>query len=280
MRKRLPRRLSQDGEPAGGVFPQEGIGRKPNDDETRFTGCLCRVGARGRSEPQPRRQPRGLRRGRRRLRRAARRGLLVRNALPYRTHALAVTLLLLASAARAGTLVISADQAEGGAQVKASYGIPSGLSTAPVRFRVTSSNTAAATVPNEISVQPGSKVFFNIQTGSVAANTSVTVEVSPFFATARQQEPPATDSLVVLAPPQVASVSVAPTSVGAGQSATGTVSISRAAAAGGVRVALASGNTNAATVPAHVTVPSGANSATFTVSTLSGVSQNTNATIT
>lgn len=59
-----------------------------------------------------------------------------------------------------------------------------------------------------------------------------------------------------------------PTTVNAGQTSTGTVTISNTAQAGGVVVNLSSDNPAVATVPATVTVPSGSTLGTFTVSTL------------
>ena len=65
----------------------------------------------------------------------------------------------------------------------------------------------------------------------------------------------------------LSSLSMNPTSVTGGNPSTGTVTLSGAAPAGGVRVTLSSSNTTAARVPSSVTVPAGATSATFAVST-------------
>jgi hypothetical protein len=77
----------------------------------------------------------------------------------------------------------------------------------------------------------------------------------------------------------LSSVMVSPTSVTAGNSATGTVALSGAAPTGGATVSLSSSNTAAAQVPASVTVSAGATSATFTVTT-STVTSVTSVTIT
>ena len=68
------------------------------------------------------------------------------------------------------------------------------------------------------------------------------------------------------APAALASVGVTPATVVGGQSATGTVTLSAAAASGGAPVSLTSANP-AATVPSSVTVPAGASSANFVVTT-------------
>jgi hypothetical protein len=75
-------------------------------------------------------------------------------------------------------------------------------------------------------------------------------------------------ALTVTVPlPTVASLTLKPTSVvGGAQSSTGTVKLSGPAPAGGAQVLLSSNN-SAASVPPSVTVPAGATSATFTVST-------------
>lgn len=65
--------------------------------------------------------------------------------------------------------------------------------------------------------------------------------------------------------PVLLSLAVAPGSVTGGTNATGTVTIDRAAPAGGAVVSLGTSNAAAATVPASVTVAAGATSATFTV---------------
>lgn len=61
-----------------------------------------------------------------------------------------------------------------------------------------------------------------------------------------------------------------PTRVTAPANSTGTVILSGAAPAGGVSVTLRSSDTRKATVPASVTVPEGATSATFVIKTLTG----------
>lgn len=78
--------------------------------------------------------------------------------------------------------------------------------------------------------------------------------------------------------PQVQTLTLAATSVAAGGTVQGTITLSAAAPNGGIVVGLSS-NSSAASVPATVTVPSGATSATFTVSTGS-VASNQTATIT
>jgi hypothetical protein len=69
--------------------------------------------------------------------------------------------------------------------------------------------------------------------------------------------------------PSLAGIALNPAGVVGGNTSEGTASLTSAAPSGGAVVTLSSSNTSAATVPASVTVPAGAFSATFTVSTAS-----------
>ena len=62
-------------------------------------------------------------------------------------------------------------------------------------------------------------------------------------------------------------LTLAAASVTGGTGATGSVALTAPAPAGGVVVGLASSNPSLATVPASVTVPAGASSATFAIGT-------------
>src|SRR6266513_202730 len=158
-----------------------------------------------------------------------------------------------------GTVTLSGSAPAGGAQVTLS-----------------SSNTAAATVPSSVTVPAGAtNATFTVSTSVVTASTAVTISAAYGGATR-------TASLAVTPaappPPSLASLGLNPTSVTGGNSSTGTVTLSGPAPAGGAQVALSSSNTAAATVPSSVTVAAGATSATFTVST-SGVTASTTVTI-
>ena len=67
--------------------------------------------------------------------------------------------------------------------------------------------------------------------------------------------------------PSLTGLAVAPATVVGGANATGTVTLSIPAPAGGTVVSLSAGNPNAVTIPATVTVPAGASSAPFTIVT-------------
>ena len=128
---------------------------------------------------------------------------------------------------------------------------------------VLSSSSGAATVPASVTVTAGlSSATFAIATTSVTAQTVVTISATyPAGLTA-------STTLTVLPSPTPLSVTLAPTSVTGGTPATATVLLSGPAPAGGAVVTLASSYVAVATVPATITIPEGATSGTFTVTTL------------
>jgi hypothetical protein len=145
------------------------------------------------------------------------------------------------------------------------------------RLFLTSSNTAVATVPSSVLVPEGSfRANFTITTSTVPASVPVRISVS---------DDGLPDSPVLWVDPgtppapAVSALSLSPTSVTGGSSSTGTVTLTAAAPTGGLVVSLTSSNTALATVPASLTVPAGATSATFNVATAS-VSATAAATIT
>lgn len=79
------------------------------------------------------------------------------------------------------------------------------------------------------------------------------------------EDPLATHELALSAEPAVASLTLTPTTVSAGQTALATVTLTGAAPNGGTSVGLFSNNTAAATVPPSVIVSAGATSASFSV---------------
>jgi len=136
---------------------------------------------------------------------------------------------------------------------------------------LSSSNTAAATLPASVTVAVNSRTAtFTVTTIPVAANTSATM--SAIYAGTTQ-----TASLTV-APATLNTVSLNPTSVRGGTSSTGTVALNGPAPAGGAVVTLLSSNPAAATVPTSVTIAANATTASFTVTTIP-VAANSSATI-
>jgi hypothetical protein len=129
-------------------------------------------------------------------------------------------------------------------------------------MQVSSSNPALAAVPDSVSVSAGSGIgFFNITTAPVTAPTTVTISVSGGGVTLSR---PLT---VYPSLPSLTALTVSPTNVVGGNPSTGTVTLASPAPAVGVAVNLGSNLPLAASVPESVTVPGGATSASFTVTT-------------
>ncbi len=127
-----------------------------------------------------------------------------------------------------------------------------------------SSNNGAAHVPASVTVAAGAtSATFTFGTSAVAVSTTVVISASHSGVTK-------TASLTITPaapPPTLASLSLNPSIIlGALQSSSGTVALSRPAPVGGARITLASSNA-AASVPSSVTIPAGAISTTFTVNT-------------
>jgi hypothetical protein len=130
---------------------------------------------------------------------------------------------------------------------------------------LSSSNTAVATVPTSVTVPPGStSMTFPVSTTDVSFQTLVAITASSGSAT----ESTTLKVNPAPSPVGVGLLALNPTSVHGGNASQGTVSLDEVAPPGGTVVTLASSNTTVATVPASVTVPAGAQSATFTVSTI------------
>jgi hypothetical protein len=174
------------------------------------------------------------------------------------------------------SLTLGSSSVTGGAPVQATVALIPGWKAGPGGALVTLASTdpATASVPSSVTIPQGANsATFSITTQAVTAAKDVTI-LAAHSVTLKK-------TLKVSAPPApgtLASVSLSPTSVTGGGTSQGTVTLDSAAPPGGADVALSSSNTAAATVPASTTVPEGATSANFTVTTKS-VTANTSATI-
>jgi hypothetical protein len=123
-----------------------------------------------------------------------------------------------------------------------------------------SSNSPAVNVPALIMVPAGSTIAaFTITTYPVAGSIPViiTADFSGVTKTAT----------LTVTPPALNSLSVSPAGAVGGAASQGTVTLTGAAPAGGVTVALSSGVPSAASVPALIMVPAGSTSFAFTITT-------------
>ncbi len=142
---------------------------------------------------------------------------------------------------------------------------------------LSSSNTNVATVPNTVTVPAGAtSATFTVSTRAVTSTTSVTITASAngVSRTATLTVNPSSSSVTLQ------SLTISPTSVWGGSTATGTVTLSGPAPAGGVVVSLRSSNSTRASVPSSITIPAGATSANFTIRTTSRFFSITTVTIT
>ncbi|MCW3100859.1 MAG: uncharacterized protein JWL77_6477 [Chthonomonadaceae bacterium] len=125
---------------------------------------------------------------------------------------------------------------------------------------LSSYNNAVAAVPTSVTIAAGAKTAtFTINTSAVATDTSVILSstLNGFIQNAQ----------LTVQTPLLTSLTVNPGAVRSLQTAAAIVTLDGPAPTGGLAVALLSGNSAAATLPAYVIVPAGAVTATATVNT-------------
>lgn len=165
---------------------------------------------------------------------------------------------LVGGASSTGTVTLSAAAPSGGAVVTLSKAFSNG-----------GSGTVPATIPASVTVPAGqTSASFPIGTSSVTATTNVRISAAFNGSTF------AADMTLFPLLSQVLFNGNTP----GGTPAAGTVSLGGPAPAGGLVVALSSGNTSLVTVPASVTVPAGQSSVNFTANT-QPVTQTTGVTV-
>lgn len=167
-------------------------------------------------------------------------------------------------------LKLAPSSVTGGSSVIATIAIVANAPAGGVSVKL-SCNQSAAVVPATVNIAAGrSSATFAVNTIVVGAQT--TAQISATFGA------DTTTASLTIVPPSLTSVSLRPTTVKGGASASGTVSMAGLAPAGGVQVALTSGGI-AATVPTSVTIPAGKSSVAFSVTT-TAVAVTTSTTIT
>ena len=183
----------------------------------------------------------------------------------------------------------------GGATVSVIVTLSENAGPAGVSMSLKSSNPAIATVPqSDVRVQPGTRAAsFMVQTKPVTANPNVVTD-PPFvdltawgsISTGGGNSPPTPlpwkSARLIVLPPALASLTLSPSSVSGGTAVTAEVRLTGPAPAGGFTLTLTSKLTGAGpaprvispgvrqgpvSVPAQVTIPAGATSVTFPVTT-------------
>jgi hypothetical protein len=132
----------------------------------------------------------------------------------------------------------------------------------PTVMTLTSSNPQVATVPPSVT-------FNNTYWyGMVPVSTRAVTSSTPVIITVKLGAETKTAQLQVNPGFMVSSLSISPSSVKGGTYVKGTVTLNKAATAGGVQASLTSSNPNIAIMPSGVTVPQGQTSATFSFATI------------
>jgi hypothetical protein len=166
------------------------------------------------------------------------------------------------------TVSLNPTNVQGGTSSTGTVTLSSAAPSTGAVVSLSSSDTTAAQVPSTVTVAGGATTAtFTVTTTPVSA-------VHPVSISATYAGSSKSGSLTVN-PPSLTSVTLNPSSVVGGTSATGTVTLSSVAPTGGTTVTLSSSNTTAARVPASVTVTAGRTTATFTVTTSPVVSTTT-----
>jgi hypothetical protein len=161
-----------------------------------------------------------------------------------------------------GTGTTATESAVGGATLQGRVGLTTGWVAGPggAEVKLASTNPALVSVPPAVTIPAGANTTtFAVATQPVDTVTKVVVRA------ARSMDFRLTVEL--LPPDALQSLALNPATVTGGNPSQGTVNLSSPAPAGGRVVSLSSSDTTVATVPASVTVPAGAASATFTVTT-------------
>lgn len=154
----------------------------------------------------------------------------------------------------------------GGTTTTAVLTLPVKAPAGGIKVTLTSSNTAAATVPAMVTVpQNAQSVNFVVTTKPVGSTSFVTI-------TAKRNASTVTATLTVK-PPELSTFSITPTTIKGGSKATGKVTLTGKAGPGGVTIYFQSNN-SAAMPPASIVVPANQTAASFQIST-SVVSLNT-----
>jgi len=159
---------------------------------------------------------------------------------------------------------LATSQTAGGNLVTATVTLDAAAGSGGAEIVLESSNTAVATVPASITIAQGNTTgTFDIDTDAVVQPFDVTIRTTynGVIRTQRLTVVPTSGTVTIQ------SVTVDPQAVLGGGNVTGTVTLSGPAPSGGAVVTLGGSRPGLATVPASVTVPQGATSATFTITT-------------
>lgn len=171
--------------------------------------------------------------------------------------------LTLSGPAPAGGAVVMLSSSNSAASVPASVTVPEG--TISASFIVNTNPVSYATSVSIGASYNNSSVIATLWIG--ASPPTPTPTRTPTSTSISESTPTRTPTSTPSLLPVLSSLTLNPTSVRGGLTSTGTVTLSGPAPSEGAVINLFSSNTNVATVPASITVPAGATSASFSVTT-------------
>ena len=160
------------------------------------------------------------------------------------------------------SLILNPASVTGGQNVTGTLTLTGAAPSAGTMVSLSNAN-AAASVPSSVTIPPNSSsANFPITTAAVSLTS-----VGNITATYSGVNKSASLTINPAAPTALSSLTLTPSTLVGGASATGTVTLTKAAPAGGIVVNLASSNSTRAKLPADVVIPAGAVSQVFTITT-------------
>ncbi len=160
------------------------------------------------------------------------------------------------------SLAVNPSSLTGGQSATGAVGL-SGPAPANGALVTLSSANPAATVPSSVTV-PANATSANFTVSTTAVGSITLGNITAAYAGVAKA---ATLAVNPSAPAALSAMTLSPTTVVGGSNSIGTVTLTKAAPAGGLVVTLASNKPTKALVPANVTVPAGASSAAVNVAT-------------
>lgn len=170
------------------------------------------------------------------------------------------------ASAALSSVSLSPSTVQGGTAASATVTLTAAAPSGGAVVSLSSSNTAAVTVPATATVAAGAT------SSAVSVSTSPVTSTATSVVSATYAGVTRTATMTVTPPPAestatLASITLSPSTLQGGGSASGTVTLTAPAPSGGAVVSLTSSNTAAVTVPASTTVPAGASSSIVFLST-------------
>ena len=162
------------------------------------------------------------------------------------------------------SLVLNPSSVTGGQSATGTVNLTAPAPSGGTAVSLSNANSAAS-VPSSVTI-PANLSSANFAINTTAVGTTTAGNITATYAGVNKSA-----ALTVNPPAPAAALSsltLSPSTVVGGSNATGTVTLTKAAPAGGIVVTIASSNSTRAKVPASVLVPAGAISKVFTVTTI------------